>query len=202
MGLPRLKTKISVADYLESEKISRVKHEYIDGIVHAMAGTSDRHNLIAGDIFANLIAHLRNSSCQPFFGDIKVRVSSKVYYYPDILVSCEENPENPYFRNEPILIIEVASPSTGRTDRSEKLLYYLQMSNLREYVIVDQHKLNVEIHRRQENGSWITYYFDELDDEIEFASVELTLPITEIYRRVRFQNNDADQSAADDQEEE
>jgi Uma2 family endonuclease len=194
MGLPKLKLKTSVADYLESEKTSPVKHEYIDGMVHAMAGTSDRHNLIAGDIFASLIVHLRNSTCQPFIGDIKVRVSQKIYYYPDILVSCEQNPENPYFRNEPILIIEVASPSTARTDRSEKLLYYLQMPSLQEYVIVDQHKLNVEVHRRQENGNWITYYFDEPDDEIQLQSVDLTLPINEIYRRVRFENN-ADQSA-------
>ncbi|MGI8556069.1 MAG: Uma2 family endonuclease, partial [Pyrinomonadaceae bacterium] len=86
MGLLKLKTKVSVEDYLEGEKISPVKHEYVEGEVFAMAGASDRHNLIAGDIFASLLVHLRNSDCQPFFGDIKVRVTSKVYYYPDVLV--------------------------------------------------------------------------------------------------------------------
>ena len=193
MGLPKLKMKRSVEDYLESEKTSFAKHEYVDGIVHAMAGASDRHNLIAGDIYTALAIHLRDSPCQPFSSDIKVRVSQKVYYYPDILVSCEQTPEDAHFRNEPILIIEVASPSTARTDRSEKLLYYLQMPNLLEYVVVDQHKMNVEIHRRQADGGWITYYFDEPEDAVEFNSVELALPITEIYRRVKFERTDADQ---------
>ncbi|HXG84860.1 MAG TPA: Uma2 family endonuclease, partial [Pyrinomonadaceae bacterium] len=99
-----------------------------------------------------------------------------------------------YFRNTPVLIIEVTSPSTEKIDRREKLALYLRMPSVQEYVIVDQHKMNVEIHRRQETGSWITYYFNESDDEIEFKSVELTLPITEIYRRVKFEKRNADQS--------
>ena len=189
MGLPKLKTKISVEDYLEGEKISPVRHEYIEGEVYAMAGASDTHNLIAGDIYIALGIHLRGSRCQPFNGDIKVQVTRNVYYYPDILVSCEENPESPYFRNAPILIIEVTSPSTAAIDRREKLLFYQQMPSVQEYAIIDQHRMNVELHRRQSNGSWITYFFDVSDDEIEFQSVGLTLPITEIYRRVRFERN-------------
>lgn len=194
MSLPKLKTKRSVEDYLEAEKSSPVKHEYVDGDVYAMAGASDKHNLIAGDIYTALTIHLRDSPCQPFSSDIKVRVSRKIYYYPDILVSCEQSPEDAHYRNEPILIVEVASPSTARTDRSEKLLYYLQMPSLREYVIVDQRALNVEIHRREADGGWTTYYFDEPDDEIDLKSVDLTIPITEIYRRVEFENPDDDQS--------
>lgn len=193
MGLLKLKTKTSVEDYLKSEKISPVKREYVDGEVYAMAGASDRHNLIAGDIYTALTIHLRDSPCQPFSSDIKVRVSRNIYYYPDILVSCEQSPEDAHFRNAPVLIIEITSRSTEKIDRREKLLFYLQMPSLHEYVIVDQHKMNVEVHRRQETGSWITYYFNESDDEIEFKSVELTLPITEIYRRVKFEKRDADQ---------
>ena len=189
MALLKLKTKISVEDYLEGEKISPVKHEYVEGEVFAMAGTSDNHGRIAGAIYAALFNHLRDSPCEPFFGETKVRVTKKVYYYPDVLVSCEENPENPYFRNAPILIIEVTSPSTEHIDRREKLLFYQQMPSVQEYVIVSQHKMNVEVHRRQPNGGWITYYFDESDAEIEFQSVKLTLPISEIYRRVRFEKN-------------
>jgi len=189
MGLPKLKTKISVEDYLKGEKISPVRHEYIEGEVYAMAGASDKHNLIAGDIYIALGIHLRDSRCQPFSGDLKVQVTRNVYYYPDVLVSCEENPESPYFRNAPILIIEVTSPSTANIDRREKLLFYQQMPSVQEYAVIDQHRMNVELHRRQPNGSWITYYFDVSDDEIEFESVGLTLPITEIYRRVRFEKN-------------
>jgi Uma2 family endonuclease len=188
MGLPKLKTKISVEDYLESEKISPVKREFVEGEIYAMAGTSDNHNLIAGEIYSSLLNHLRNSPCQPFFGDIKVRATKNVFYYPDVLVSCEENPENPYFRNNPILIVEVTSPSTRHIDRREKLLFYQQMPSVQEYAVVDQHKMNVEVHRRQPNGGWITYYFNEPGETVEFASVEMTLPLTEIYRRVRFGN--------------
>lgn len=189
MGLAKLKTKISVEDYLAGEKISPIKHEYVCGEVYAMAGTSDRHNLIAGSLYAALLTHLRNSSCDPFFGDIKVRVAPDVYYYPDVLVSCEQTPENPYFRNEPILIVEVISPSTKEIDRREKLLFYQKMPSVQEYAVVEQEKMHVEVHRRQPNGTWITYYFNQNADEaVEFQSVELTLTLGEIYRRVKFEN--------------
>lgn len=123
VGLAKLKTKISVEDYLTGETVSSVKYEYVYGEVYAMAGTSDNHNRIVGNLYAALLNHLRSSRCEPFMGDIKVRVSPDVYCYPDVLVSCEENPENSYFRKEPILIIEVLSPSTQEIDRREKLLF-------------------------------------------------------------------------------
>ncbi len=189
MGLPKLKTKVSVEDYLEGEKISPVKHEYVEGEVYAMAGASDDHSRIVINLITALSIHLRDSSCEPFSNDIKVRVTSKVYYYPDVLVSCEENPEDAHFRNSPILIIEVTSPSTKHIDRREKLLFYQQMPSVQEYAVIDQHKIKIELHRRQPNGGWITYYFDREDKEIELQSVNLILPIEEIYRRVRFNTN-------------
>ena len=88
MGFAKLKTKISVENYLAGEEISPVKYEYVYGEVYATAGTSDNHNRIVGSIYAALLNHLRNSPCEPFMGDIKVRVSPHVYYYPDVLVSC------------------------------------------------------------------------------------------------------------------
>jgi Uma2 family endonuclease len=187
MGFAKLKTKISVEDYLAGEEISPVKYEYVYGEVYAMAGTSDKHNQIALNIASELNNHLRDSPCQPFISDIKVRVNPEVYYYPDVLVSCEDNPENPYFRNKPILIIEVLSPSTQEIDRREKLLFYQQMPSVQEYAVVEQQKMLVEIHRRQPDGRWITYYFnDGADEEVEFQSVEMTMTLGEIYRRVKF----------------
>ena len=188
MGLAKLKTKISVEDYLAGEETSPIRYEYVYGEVYAMAGTSDNHNRIVGSIYAALLNRLRDSDCEPFMGDIKVRVSPHVYYYPDVLVSCEENPESPYFRNEPILIVEVISPSTQEIDRREKLLFYQQMPSVQEYVVVEQQKMLVEIHRRQSDGRWITYYFNQnADEEVEFQSVELTMTLGEIYRRVKFE---------------
>ena len=189
MGLPKLKTKISVEDYLEGEKISPVKHEFVDGEVYAMAGASDNHNRIVGELVTMLSTQLRDSKCEPFFGDIKVKVTSNVYYYPDVLISCEENPEDPYFRNRPVLIVEVTSPSTKKIDRREKLLFYQQMPSVLEYVVIDQHQMNVEVHRRQPNGGWITYYFNEDSDVVEFNSVDLSVPLPELYRRVQFDKN-------------
>jgi Uma2 family endonuclease len=188
MGLTKLKSKISVEDYLEGEKISPVKREYVYGEVYAMADTSDKHNRIALNIASKLDNHLGNSTCETFIGDIKVRISPNVYYYPDVLVSGEENPENPYFRNQPILIVEVISPSTKEIDRREKLLFYQQMPSVQEYVIVEQEKMHVEIHRRQPDGRWITYFYNDndLDEQIEFESVGLKINLEEIYRRVKF----------------
>lgn len=197
MGLPKLKTKISVADYLEGEKISPIKHEYVEGEVYAMAGASDNHSRIVINLTTNFSVHLRNSKCESFSNDIKVRLTLKdyrfkIFYYPDVFVSCEENAEDAHFRNSPILIVEVTSPSTKNIDRREKLVFYQQMPSVREYAVIDQHRINIELHRRQPNGNWITYYFDHEDTEIEFQSIELTMPIGEIYRRVRFNTGNAE----------
>ncbi len=189
MGLPKLKTKISVEDYLKGEEFSPIKHEYVEGEVYAMAGTSNNHSRIAINITTALSIHLRDSPCEPFAGATKVRAAIDVFYYPDILVSCEETEKDSYFRNNPILVIEITSPSTEHIDRREKLFAYQRITSVQEYAVIDQHRMNVELHRRQPNANWITYFFDASDDRIEFQAVGLTLPITEIYRRVRFERN-------------
>ena len=189
MGLLKLKTKTTVEDYLAAERESAVRHEYVEGQIYATAGASDNHGRIVINLTTALSLHLRDSRCEPFAGETKVQVTRNVYYYPDLLVSCEENPASPYFRNEPVLVVEVTSPSTERVDRSEKPLFYRQMPSLREYAVIDQQRAHVELHRPQPDGGWITYFFDASDDEVEFASVGMTLPIAEIYRRVRFETN-------------
>ncbi len=187
MGLAKLKTKISVENYLSGEEISAIKYEFIDGDLYAMAGTSQNHNRIAGNIFNSLLAHLRNSSCEPYIENIKVRASKEVFYYPDILVTCEGEFKNKYYCEEPILIIEVISPSTEQIDRREKLRAYQQMPSVQEYVIVEQEKLAVEIHRRQPDGRWITYFLTRTDTEFHLESVDLTIQLAELYRRVVFE---------------
>jgi Uma2 family endonuclease len=188
MVLPKFKTKISAEDYLEGEKNSPVKHEFVYGEVFAMAGTTDNHNRIAGNIYSRLLADLRDENCEPFIGDIKVRVNPLVYYYPDVLVSCEE-PTDQHYRNEPILIVEVTSDSTREIDRREKMAFYLQIPSVQEYVIVEQKKMLVEIHRRQPDGRWLTHFYNRADEEFEFVSVDLKFTVSEIYRRVQFPQN-------------
>jgi Uma2 family endonuclease len=189
MGLLKFKTKISVEDYLEGEKVSPVRREYFNGEVFAMAGASDNHGRILINLTTLLSIHLRDSTCEPFSTETKIRVTPTVYYYPDILVTCEENPESPYFRNNPILIIEIVSKSTERIDRREKVFLYQQIESLQEYVVVDQYRKEVQVHRKQPNGGWITYLFNEETDVVELASIDLTIQLPEIYTRVTFEPN-------------
>lgn len=185
MGVPKMKTKVSVEDYLAGEIISPIRHEYIDGEVYEMAGGSDNHNRILLDLAGILNANLRGSRCEVFSSDIKIRATRTVYYYPDLLVSCEENPDDSHFRNEPILIIEITSPSTRGIDRREKLLFYQAMASVQEYLIVEQDKMKAEVHRRQPNGGWMTHYFNESSDTVELQSINLTIPLPDLYVRVK-----------------
>ncbi|HEY0459814.1 MAG TPA: Uma2 family endonuclease [Pyrinomonadaceae bacterium] len=190
MGLAKLKTKLDAEEYLKGENSSDFRHEYIYGEIYAMAGASAAHNIISGNLFANLWSHLRNSDCQPFSENMKLRADAQTFYYPDVFVACDQVPKSEFYREEPILIVEVLSPSTERTDRNEKLAVYKNISTLLEYVIVWQDKTYIELHRRQADNSWLTYIFDENDltEEIELQSVDLKLTLDEIYRRVKFES--------------
>jgi len=185
MGIPKLRLKISVQDYLEGEKISEVKHEYLDGEVYAMAGTSKSHNRIIITLLSKLSDHLRGSGCEPFFVDIKVRVEKmNRFYYPDIVIVCDEDKEDEYYATKPKVIIEVLSPSTSLTDRREKMFAYKEIESLVEYVLIEQDKMYAEVYRRREDGDlwdWIEFFPDE---EIEFASVDFKMPVKDIYEGV------------------
>jgi len=187
MGLPKLKTKISAAAYLEQEKESATRSEFISGEVYAMAGSSDRHQFICSNLFVELFEHLRDATkCRVFMMDMKVKVNEEKYYYPDLAVACDETPKDPYFREETVLIVEVASPSTRETDRREKLQAYQQMPSVQEYVLIEQDKMHIEIHRRQESGTWITYFYNrsDRDEEIRLESIGLSTSLDKIYDRV------------------
>lgn len=190
MGLPKLKTKIGVEDYLEGEKVSRIRHEYIDGEVYAMAGASDRHHRISANLFIRLDSHLENSDCEAFMAEVKLKTDQATFYYPDVFVDCSKNPESAYYREEPVLIIEVLSPGTRQIDKREKLRAYQQIPTVQEYVIIEQDKIHIELHRRQPDGRWITYFYNESDrdETIEFQAVDLKLDLDEIYRRVKFED--------------
>src|SRR2546421_12532355 len=114
--MSRLKVKpyLSVADYLAGERDVDVRHEYVDGQVYAMAGASDRHNRIALNIASRLNDQLADDRCEAFMADMKVRVTEDLYYYPDVVVTCDPPGGDPYFRTQPRLIVEVLSPSTCR----------------------------------------------------------------------------------------
>jgi Uma2 family endonuclease len=186
MSLQKVVPHLSISEYLAGERDSDVRHEYVDGQVYAMAGASDRHNRIAGNIFSRLNSHLDGDECEPFISDMKIKVDEALYYYPDVVVTCDPPGGDAYFRTQPRLIVEVISPPTERFDRTEKLHAYKRVESLQEYVLVSQDAPLVEIHRRPPNGEWTRELLTEPHAQLALASVGLTLNLGDVYRNVRF----------------
>src|SRR5438067_1190243 len=132
---------VSVADYLAGELISPVKHEYLGGVVFAMAGARNVHNLIASNVLGSLHARLRSGRCRPYNSDTKIRIRLPTqvrFYYPDVSVICRPNPQSDSFQDEPAAIFEVVSRGTHRVDEGEKKDAYLTIPSLSVYVLVEQ----------------------------------------------------------------
>lgn len=161
MAEPAVQGLLSVEEYLEFERNSPVKHEYVGGRVYAMTGVSRRHSRISGNIFAALREAARGGPCRVHQSDMQVRVPEGIFYYPDVVVACGPAPEDPYLEDDPCLVVEVLSPTTASTDRREKLLSYRKLPSLRTYLIVEQEETMVERHFRDENDQWQTDIVEE-----------------------------------------
>lgn len=183
MSQRKTKAYVSVEEYLSGERESPVRHEYVGGEVYALAGASDRHNRIALNIASRLNEHV-GEPCETFMSDMKIKVAPEVFYYPDVVVTCDAEGADAYFRAEPRLIVEVNSPSTERIDRHEKMATYKAVSSLQEYVLVSQDEMRAEIYRRT-GSEWKASVFTDAEDKLEFASVALPLSLAEIYRNAR-----------------
>jgi Uma2 family endonuclease len=190
MGLPAQATYMTVEEYLAFEEQSPIRHEYVDRAIYAMSGASKNHARITKNLGYWLENHLRDGKCEPYLTEVKVKASATRYYYPDVAVTCEaaaEDPEDPYLIIQPILLIEVLSPSTQRTDKVEKFNTYQQIPGLLEYVIVAQDEMKVEIYRHRKAGdAWQGEVFTEPVEQITFESIGLSLTLADIYRRVIF----------------
>lgn len=176
---------ISVNEYLEGEPLSEVRHEYIGGVVYAMAGGSEAHNLLAGNLFSALHGHLRGSRCRVHIADMKVRLQilgEDIFYYPDVMVACDPRDADPYFKRFPKVIVEVLSESTERVDRREKALSYQQIETLEEYVLVAQDRMEVAVARRT-NG-WQPEILRVATDELRLPSLDFRVPLDVIYEAV------------------
>ncbi len=188
MGLAKLRHKISIAEYIQGEELSEIRHEYIYGEVYAMAGANTTHNRVVTNVGYKIDERLRNSRCETFVENVKLKADEATFYYPDVMVACDENPESIYYREESILLVEVLSPSTERIDRNEKLNVYRNIPTLQEYLIVWQNEVRAELYRKNTDNSWSAEIFDEISAEIRLDSVDLNLTLVEIYRRVKFEN--------------
>ncbi len=178
-------TEVSEEDYLRLEAASPFKSEFVSGHIYAMTGASLRHNVIAGNIFAILRAHLRGSPCRAFMSDAKLRVAKfNSYYYPDVMVTCDPRYQRvspgDSMIEAPRLIVEILSTSTEATDRREKLQAYRSLPSLLEYALVSQEAAAIEIHRRQGDIGWQIITLSP-GDPVELSSVELTTDFATLY---------------------
>lgn len=177
---------ISVADYLNGELKSEIRHEYIGGLVYAMAGASRRHNVICGNLFAGLRAHLRGTPCQVFMVDLKARLriaGEDIFYYPDLMVTCDPRSNDPYFESFPKVLIEVLSPETERIDRREKFSTYTQVETLEEYILVAQENMEVTVFRRANN--WLPDVANQREQQLRVSSLDFSMPLSAIYENAQ-----------------
>ncbi|MEH1895365.1 MAG: Uma2 family endonuclease [Nostoc sp.] len=181
---------ISPEEYLEGEKFSEIKHEYIDGQVYAMAGASDAHVTVSMNISMLLRNHLRGSDCRVYMADMKAQIDViNRYFYPDVMVTCDtRDKEFEYFKCYPSLIIEVLSESTEGYDRGKKFASYRHLELLQEYVLISPDRMSVECFRRNEQGQWVLYPYEK-EQEVHLASVDFRCAIAEIYEDVTLAEN-------------
>lgn len=177
---------ITAEEYLQLEEQSDIKHEYIDGYVYAMAGASDAHVTVAGNLFALLRNHLRGSGCRVYIADMKARIESKnCYYYPDVMVTCDRRDrETLNHKQFPCLIVEVLSNSTEAFDRGDKFIDYQQLDSLQEYVLINTKGQRVECFRRNEEGFWVLQYYTSATFQLRSINFEGT--IEALYEDVEF----------------
>ncbi len=186
---------ISPEEYLEGEKRSEIKHEYIDGEVYATAGASDAHVTVTGNLYMLLRNHLRGSGCRVYMADMKAQIQRRSrYYYPDVMVTCDaQDRDSEYSKSHSCLIIEILSDSTEAKDRGIKFQDYRRSPSLQEYVLVSQDTMNIDVFRRNEKGRWELHSFLE-GEEVEFTTVDFRCDIAAIYEDVTLVKTDYEET--------
>ena len=171
---------LTIAEYLKLEESATVRHEYVSGEIFAMVGATKRHNRIIGNISGHLWEAARGGACRVYSESVKLRVADDVIYYPDVMVACGPEGDDPLVEDDACLVVEVVSPSTETIDPREKLAAYKRMSGLEAYLIVSQDRKWVERHFRTESGTWRRA---DLVDEgsSPVPCPETTLTLDEIY---------------------
>ncbi len=180
---------ITIEDYLAGEETSDVKHEYLGGTVHAMAGATNQHNVIALNSLISIGGQLRGKPCQPCNSDVKVRIEfpdPTRLYYPDAMVVYKSNPLTDHFQDQPVVIIEVLSDSTRRADLSEKRDAYLTLPSLKVLMFVEPEKPSVTLHRRKPGGGFAIEHHLGLDAVIPLLEIDASLALADLYDRAEF----------------
>jgi len=155
MSKVMIKTTVSAEEYLAGEEVAEVRHEYVTGEIYAMAGAGERHNRIALNIAFQLRSKARGGRCGVFMSDMKLRIGrGERFYYPDVMLVCNENDDHSQYKDAPCLIAEVLSPSTEAVDRREKWLAYSELHSLRYYLLISADRQYVDYYQRDDAGVW------------------------------------------------
>ena len=175
---------ISEDEYLAAESARSVKHEFVHGKVYAMAGASANHNRIALNLASQCNAHPGN--CQVFISDMRLRIDAgDLYYYPDVMLVCDAADNDAYFKTAPCMVAEVFSPATEAIDRREKLLAYQRLPSMREYILIAQDRMHVEIFHRVNLREWGLTILGA-DDTLSLRCAPVTLLMRDLYRGADF----------------
>ena len=195
-SLPEEPIVMTEAEYLEFERNSTFKHEWIDGEVVAMTGASRAHNIITGNTYAALHSQLRQRPCEIYPADMRVKIeATRQYTYPDISIVCGDAQFADVGLDSlvnPTVIIEVLSHSTERYDRGMKFQSYRKLSSLQEYILISQDSPRIEHYRLQDDGTWGLIDAEGIDAIIELDAVGCTLSLTDVYEKVIFTNDDSE----------
>ena len=186
MSLPAPQPFFDAQAYLAWEAEQSTKHEYHDGEVFAMAGASDAHVTVAGNVYMALRNHLRGSHCSVFISDMKLRVEEdNAFFYPDVFVTCAESDRGQsHSKSAPVLVVEVLSPATSAYDRGAKFAAYRKLPTLREYALIDPERLSLDLFRREgDSKRWVLHPI-EAGGHVEWASVGLQVPLEALYEDV------------------
>lgn len=180
----------SLEEYFALEEKSDRKSEYFQGEIFMMSSGSANHSRICTIAVVELSLALRGSGCEVFNSDMRILVQDgDLYTYPDASVVCGEVEFVPG-RNDtltnPILLIEVLSPSTRSYDRADKFRFYRSIESLQIYLIIEQDEPFVERHQRLPDGSWTLRDYSKLDEVIELAPIGVNLTVGQLYERVKF----------------
>jgi Uma2 family endonuclease len=174
-------------EYLELERKSEIRSEYIAGRMFAMSGASRRRSFITGNFHRELSSQMRGRACEAHMIDIRVKVSpTGMYTYPDIVALCgEARLEDDHFDTllNPAVIVEVLSDSTEAYDRGEKFAHYRRLDTLREYVLVSQDKIRIERFRR-DGDDWTLSEVSDPDATLHLESIDCHVAVATIYEKV------------------
>jgi Uma2 family endonuclease len=178
---------MSAEEYLAWELTQEARHEYWDGEVVAMSGGTKKHNRVSGNAFKLLDGAIVDSECEVYINDVKVQVqANRQYFYPDVVVTCDDRDQDTQLVHFPCLIVEVLSPSTEAVDRGAKFTYYRRFTTLREYILIQPTQPIVEVFAKNAAGKWELAEYG-LDDVIQLESIGCPIAVKDLYDRVKFE---------------